>query len=64
MLNDKVYFTTDKYINLKDEEIIVEIKQGNDEALAYLLDKYKNLVNIKISKYFSKTISVMIRINP
>ncbi len=52
MLNDKVYFTTDKYINLKDEEIIVEIKQGNDEALAYLLDKYKNLVNIKISKYF------------
>ncbi len=52
MQNDKVYFTTDKYCNLKDEEIILSIKQGDQEALAYLLERYKNLVNIKVSKYF------------
>lgn len=52
MQNENVFFTTDKYSNLKDEQIISRIKQGNEEALAYLLDKYKELVNIKVSKYF------------
>ncbi len=52
MLNNKVYFTTNKYKDLKDEEVIIKIKQGDQEALAYLLDKYKNLVNVKASKYF------------
>lgn len=52
MQNENVFFTTDKYSNLNDEEIISQIKQGNQEALGYLLEKYKNLVNIKVSKYF------------
>ena len=52
MQNENVLFTTDKYSNLNDEEIISQIKQGNQEALGYLLEKYKNLVNIKVSKYF------------
>lgn len=52
MQNENVFFTTDKYSNLKDEEIISQIKQGNQEALVYILEKYKNLVNIKVSKYF------------
>lgn len=52
MQNENVFFTTDKYSNLNDEEIISRIKQGNQEALGYLLEKYKNLVNIKVSKYF------------
>ena len=52
MQNENVFFTTDKYNNLTDEKIITKIRQGNEEALAYLLDKYKELVNIKVSKYF------------
>ena len=47
-----VFFTTDKYSNLKDEEIVSMIKSGDQEALTYMLEKYKNLVNIKVSKYF------------
>lgn len=52
MQNEKVYFTTDKYKNETDEQIISQIRQGNKEALNYLLEKYKDLVNIKVSKYF------------
>lgn len=52
MQNENVFFATDKYSNLNDEEIISQIKQGNQEALGYILEKYKNLVNIKVSKYF------------
>ena len=52
MQNENIYFTTDRYLNLTDEEIINEIKQGDKEALRYLLEKYKSLVNIKVSKYF------------
>ena len=47
MQNENVFFTTDKYSNLTDEQIISQIKQGDQESLAYLLEKYKNLVNIK-----------------
>ena len=52
MHKENVFFTTDKYSNLKDEEIISHIKSGDKDALSYLLEKYKNLVNIKVSKYF------------
>ena len=52
MQNKNVYYTTDKYNNLEDEEIIVEIQNGNEQALTYLLNKYKPLVNNKVGKYF------------
>ena len=52
MHKENVFFTTDKYGNLKDEEIISQIKSGDKDALSYLLEKYENLVNIKVSKYF------------
>ena len=52
MHKENVFFTTDKYVNLKDEEIISQIRSGDKDALSYLLEKYKNLVNIKVSKYF------------
>ena len=52
MHKENVFFTTDKYGNLKDEEIISQIKSGDKDALSFLLEKYKNLVNIKVSKYF------------
>ena len=52
MQNENVFFTTDKYKDETDEQIISQIKQGNEDALTYLLEKYKDLVNIKVSKYF------------
>lgn len=52
MQKDNIYYTTEKYINLTDEQIISEIKEGNDQALTFLLEKYKDLVNSKVGKYF------------
>lgn len=49
------FFFTDSN-NLKDvsdEELVKFIKQDNNkEALEFLLDKYKELVNMKVGKYF------------
>ena len=47
-------FTISKYHKLTDEQIkiISEIKNGDEEALSYILEKYKDLVNVKVSKYF------------
>ena len=52
MKQNDVFFATSKYQNLADEQIIEQIKQGDEEALSYILEKYKNLVNIKVNKYF------------
>ncbi len=52
MQNEKIYYATENFINLTDEQIISQIKQGNDDALAYLLEKYKDIVNMKVNKYF------------
>ena len=38
--------------NATDEELISFAKNGNKEALEYLFSKYKELVNMKVSKYF------------
>ena len=45
-------FTISKYHKLTDEQIIDEIKNGDEEALVFLLEKYKDLVNSKVGKYF------------
>lgn len=52
MQNESVFFSTNKYSNLTDEQIVNEIKQGDEYALSYLLEKYKELVNMKVGKYF------------
>ena len=52
MQNENVYYTTEKYGNLTDEQIIFQIKQGDESSLTYLLDKYRELVNVKVGKYF------------
>ena len=52
MQNSNIYYTTEKYANLKDEQIISQIKDGDEQALTFLLDKYKDLVNTKVGKYF------------
>lgn len=50
--NNNIYYTTDKYQKLTDEEIISQIREGNEQALTYLLNKYRPLVSNKIGKYF------------
>lgn len=52
MQNENIYYATDKFKDLTDEQIISQIKEGNKESLTYLLDKYKELVNVKVGKYF------------
>lgn len=36
----------------KDEEIVAMVKEGNDRALEYLLQKYQNFVKAKAKSYF------------
>ena len=52
MQKENVYYTTEKYVNLTDEQIISQIKEGYEQALSFLLNKYKDLVNSKVGKYF------------
>lgn len=37
---------------MTDEEIIKEIRNGDKQALTYLMNKYKEIVNLKVGKYF------------
>ena len=41
-----------KYELMQDEEIITKIKAGDKSALNYIMEKYKELVNMKVSKYY------------
>ena len=55
MQDKNVFYATDKtneYENLEDEQIVSLIKEGDEKALSYLLEKYKKLVNLKVGKYF------------
>ena len=45
-------FTEDKYDKMSDEELIKLIKLGEKSALDFIMNKYKEVVNIKVSKYF------------
>ena len=37
---------------MQDEDLIKMIRSGDKSALEYLINRYKNLVNIKVSKYY------------
>ena len=53
MTSSVFYFKDkDEFSNMNDEDLIQIIKSGDEHALEYLLDRYKNLVNMKVSKYF------------
>lgn len=52
MQKENIYYTTEKYGNLTDEQIISQIKEGDEQALSFLLEKYKDLVSSKVGKYF------------
>jgi len=40
------------YDNMNDEELIKLVKIGDENALNFIIDRYKEMVNIKVSKYF------------
>ena len=50
--SDMFYPFDSKYELMQDEDVINKIKQGDKRALNYLMDKYKELVNMKVSKYY------------
>ena len=37
---------------ISDEEIVKKAKEGNNDALDYIMNKYKDIVNMKVSKYY------------
>ena len=43
---------TENYSNMKDEDLIRKIKSGDNDALDYILNKYQEVVNMKVSRYF------------
>ena len=51
MTQNKEYFYS-KYQSTNDEELLKLIKEGNNEALECLINRYNDIVNMKISKYF------------
>lgn len=44
--------TNNDYSKLSDEEVIKIVKTGDKSALDYIMNKYRDVVNIKVSKYF------------
>lgn len=53
MAQCKLAYSFDDDLNNKtDEQLVTFAKEGNDKALEYLFERYKNLVNMKVSKYF------------
>ncbi len=52
-MESNIFFKTNEdYKNMSDEDLIEVIKAGDKSALDFLINKYKELVNMKVSKYF------------
>lgn len=52
MSNNALYSFNNKYDNFSDEELISKIRKGDLKAQNYLLEKYRNLVNMKSNRFF------------
>ena len=54
MENANVFYSgkNKDYDEMNDEDLVEVIKSGDKSALNILLNRYKELVNIKVSKYF------------
>lgn len=46
------YSLNNNYKQMSDEDLVNSYKSGDKNALEYLINKYKELVNMKVSKYF------------
>ena len=53
MKESNLYFSyANNYKDMSDEDLINVIKSGDKSALEFLIGKYKELVNMKVSKFF------------
>ena len=53
MSDKKIYFFNEnKYNDIPDEQLIKQIRLGDNNAQNYLLEKYKSLVNMKANSFF------------
>ncbi len=52
MHNNNLYSFNNKYENIPDEKLIEQIRLGDLGAQNYLLEKYRNIVNMKANKFF------------
>lgn len=48
----KFFQINSDFKSMSDEELVILVKQNNKEALNFILDKYKELVYMKTSRYF------------
>ena len=46
------YSMNDDLQNKADDELVILARGGNEEALEIIMDRYKELVNMKVGKYF------------
>lgn len=51
-MTDNNTYVFSQFKSTNDEELLKLIKQGNNDALESLINRYKDLVNMKVSKYF------------
>lgn len=51
-MNKSAYSFNNKYENISDEELIEKVKLGDTEAQNCLLEKYRNVVNMKANRFF------------
>lgn len=53
MANKDVFFSKGiDYIHMTDEELVKLERNNDDKATEVLLDRYKDIVNVKVSKYY------------
>lgn len=53
MSTTDVYYCSDfNFSQMSDEDLIIHIKNGDKVALDTLMNRYKELVNMKVSKYY------------
>ena len=53
MSNANVFYSVDNnYNSMSDEELISLVKTDDKYALDFIIEKYKDLVNMKVGKYF------------
>lgn len=52
MTNSNVFFSKKVYDDMTDEQLIEKIKGDDKSALNFLINKYKDIVNMKVSKYY------------
>ena len=52
MSNNALYSFNNKYDHFSDEALMFKIRKGDLKAQNYLLEKYRNLVNMKSNRFF------------